>query len=55
MAASVFIFLLSETEMAQNNSAFVWKTSNCSCGRLNLRNGRNQVTNLKSLVLHGKE
>ena len=26
----VFIFLLGETEMAQNNSLFVWKTSNYS-------------------------
>ena len=45
----VFIFLLDETEMAQNNSLFVWKTSNYSRGRLNLRNDMNQVTNLKSL------
>ena len=45
----VFIFLLDETEMAQNNSLFVWKTSNYSCGRSNLRNDMNQVTNLKSL------
>ena len=35
--------------MAQNNSLFVWKTSNYSCGRSNLRNDMNQVTNLKSL------
>ena len=35
--------------MAQNNSLFVWKTSNYSRGRSNLRNGMNQVTNLKSL------
>ena len=35
--------------MAQNNSLFVWKTSNYSCGRSNLRNDTNQVTNLKSL------
>ena len=27
----VFIFLLDETEMTQNNSLFVWKTSNYSC------------------------
>ena len=27
-----FIFLLDETEMAQNNSLFVWKTSNYSRG-----------------------
>ena len=33
----VFIFLLGETEMAQNNSLFVWKTSNYSRGRSNLR------------------
>ena len=26
----VFIFLLDKTEMAQNNSLFVWKTSNYS-------------------------
>ena len=45
----VFIFLLDETEMAQNNSLFVWKTSTCSCGRSNLINDMNQVTNLKSL------
>ena len=44
----VFIFLLDETEMAQNNSLFVWKTSNYSSGR-NLRNDMKQVTNLKSL------
>ena len=35
--------------MAQNNSAFVWKTSNYSRGRSNLRNDMNQVKNLKSL------
>ena len=45
----VFIFLLDETEMAENNSLFVWKTSNYSRGRSNLRNDMNQVTNLKSL------
>ena len=45
----VFLFLLGETEMAQNNSLFVWKTSNYSRGRSNLRNDMNQVTNLKSL------
>ena len=44
-----FIFLLDETEMAQNNSHFVWKTSHCSPGRSNLRNEMKQVTNLKSL------
>ena len=44
----VFICLLDETEMAQNNSLFVWKTSNYSSGR-NLRNDMKQVTNLKSL------
>ena len=38
----VFIFLLDETEMAQNNY---------SCERSNLRNDMNQVTNLKSLGL----
>ena len=36
--------------MAQNNSLFVCKTSNYSCGRSNLRNDINQETNLKSLV-----
>ena len=37
--------------MAQNNLvfAFVWKTSNDSCGRPNLRIDMNQVTNLKSM------
>ena len=45
----VFIFLLDEIEMAQNNSLFVWKTSNYSRGRSNLRIDMNQVTNLKSL------
>ena len=45
----VFIFLLDETEMAQNNSLFVWKTSNYSCGRTDLRNDMNQVTNLDTL------
>ena len=35
--------------MAQNNSLFVWKTSNYSCGRSNSRNDMNQLTNLKSL------
>ena len=35
--------------MAQNNSHFVWKTSNYSRGRSNLRNDMKQVTNLKSL------
>ena len=45
----VFIFLLDETEMAQNNSLFVWKTSNYSRGRSKLRNYINQETNLKSL------
>ena len=44
----VFIFLLDE-KMAQNNSLFVWKTSNYSRGRSNLRNDMNKVTNLKSL------
>ena len=45
----VFIFLLDETEMAQNNSHFVWKTSNYSLGRSNLINDMKQVANLKSL------
>ena len=35
--------------MAQNNSVFVWETSNYSRGRPNLRNDLNQITNLKSL------
>ena len=45
----VLIFLLEETEMAQNDSLFLWKTSNNSRGRSNLRDAMNQVTNLKSL------
>ena len=45
----VFIFLLDETEMAQNNSLFVWKTLNYSRGRSNLRYDMKQLTNLKSL------
>ena len=45
----VFIFLLDETGRAQNNSLFVWKTSNYSRGRSNLRNGMSQTTNLQSL------
>ena len=45
----VFIFPLDETEMAQNNSIFVWKTSNYGGGRSNLKNDMNQVANLKSL------
>ena len=44
-----FIFLLDENEMAQNNSFFVWETSNYSRGRSSLRNDMKQVTNLKSL------
>ena len=37
--------------MAQSKSVFVfvWKTSNDSSGRINLRADMNQVTNLKSL------
>ena len=35
--------------MAQNNSLFIWKTSNYSRGRSNLRNYMKQVINLKSL------
>ena len=35
--------------MAQNNSLFVWKTSNCSRERSNLKNDMNQVTNPQSL------
>ena len=34
----VFIFLLDETEMAQKNLLFVWKTSNYSRGRSNMKN-----------------
>ena len=45
----VFIFPLDETEIAKNNSLFLWKTSNYSRRRSNLRNDMNQVTNLKSL------
>ena len=41
--------LLDETEMAQNNSLFVWKTSNYNRGRSKLRNDMDQVTNMKSL------
>ena len=35
--------------MAQDNPLFLWKTSNYSRGRPNLRNEMDQVTNLKSL------
>ena len=45
----VFIFLLDEIGMVQNNSLFVWKTSNHSRGRSNLRNVMNQVTYPQSL------
>ena len=45
----VFIFFLDVTEMAQNNSLFVWKTSNYSHERSSLRNDINQLTNLKTL------
>ena len=45
----VFIFLLDATGMAQNNSLFIWKTSNYSRERSNLKNDMNQVTNLQSL------
>ena len=41
-------FPLDVTEMAQNNSLFVWKTSNYSRVRSKLRNTMNQVTNLNS-------
>ena len=44
-----FLIKLNDTEVAQNNSVFVWKTANCSCGRENLRNNMSQVKNLKSL------
>ena len=49
------MFLLDETEMAQNDSLFVWKTSNYSHGRSNLRNDMKQVTNLKSLGFSTQE
>ena len=45
----LFIFLLEDTDMVQNNSVFVWKTLNYSRRRANLRNDMNDVTNLKSL------
>ena len=51
----VFIFLLDETEMAKNNSLFVWKTSNYSREGSNLRNDINQVTNMKSLGFSTRE
>ena len=41
--------------MAQNNSLFVWKTSNYSRERSNLRNDMKQVTNLKSLGFSTRE
>ena len=41
--------------MAQNNLVFVWKTSNYSRGRPNLRINMNQVTNLKSLGFKWKK
>ena len=45
------MFLLNETEMAQNNSGFVFvqKTSNDSRGRPNLIIYMTQETNLKAL------
>ena len=45
------MFLLDETEIAQNKAVFVSvrKTSNNSRGRLNLRIDMKQVTNLKLL------
>ena len=48
----LFILLLDKTEMAQNNSVFVfvWKTSNGSLRKPNLRVDMNQVTNLKSMT-----
>ena len=49
------IIFLDETEMAQNNLFFVWKTSNYSHGRSNLRNDMKQVTNLKSLGFSTQE
>ena len=51
----VFIFLLDETEMAKNNSLFVWKTSNYSREGSILRNDINQVTNMKSLGFSTRE
>ena len=43
------IFYLDETEMAENNSGFVRKTSNNSRATPNLRTDISQLTNLKSL------
>ena len=51
----VFIFLLDNSEMAKNNSLFVWKTSNYSREGSNLRNDINQVTNMKSLGFSTRE
>ena len=53
----MFIFFLDETEMAQNNSVFVFirKISNDSRGRPNLRIDMNQATNLKSLRFKWKK
>ena len=51
----VFIFLLDEIEMAQNNPLFVWKTSNYTSGKSNLINDMKQVTNLKSLAFSTPE
>ena len=50
----VVILFLDETEMAPNNSLSVWKTSNQTRGRSNLRNDMKQVTNLKSLGFTGE-
>ena len=44
-----FKVLLDKTEMAQNDSLFVWKTSNYYRRRSNLKNDMKQVTSLKSL------
>ena len=40
--------------MAQNSSVFVWRASNYSRGRSDLRNDMNQVTNLNSLEKNSK-
>ena len=40
---------MDENELAQNNSLFVWKTSNYIRGRSDLRNHMKQVPNLKKL------
>ena len=53
----IFIFVLDENDMTQNNSGFVFarKTSNDNRGRSNLRIDMNQETNLKSLGFKWKK